>query len=108
MNTSDQPSADVKAPVITTEADVIAWLRSRAESYGIDSLGLEIAFNGIGRACTARVPQPGSAYSSEYGFGETFDAAVADLRTKIKSPAQVVADLRDKAAKLNAEADLIF
>lgn len=102
MNTQNQSSPEVKASGNLTEAEVIAWLRSRAESYGIKGLSLDITGAAASSPVTARVPKAGSTWDVHYGFAQSIDDAVAKVRE------QIAADLRAQAAKLLAEADAVI
>ena len=84
--------------------EIIAALRAKCAASGIKGIEL-MAVAGPDREdyCSMFIAsQSESLY--ETGGGQTADEAIAKLRAKLKTPAQLAAEKREAAAKLLAEA----
>lgn len=112
MNTSDQLSADVKAPVIITEQDIQDWLNARIAESGapasnVDDIKLFARSGGIKdrfwASCYLRAP----SYAGVHGYGATASAALQEMIAKIPTPESLAHEKREAAAKLLAEADAL-
>lgn len=87
------------------EAAIVAHLKEKVAQTGIKDLRLGITTNdqyGIG-PCTASCFEPSYACA----FADTFDNAINDLRSQLKTPSQLAAAKRAAAQKLNDEANAL-
>lgn len=94
----------VPATPAIDEDSIAEWLQAKAATYGIKGLVLKIANDGIGYRCVASIEVDRSL---THGFGATMDEAVAELRTKIKTPAQLLAEKQAKFIELQREIEAL-
>lgn len=87
-----------------TATDVGEWLRARAAKEGISGLVLTIIESQYSRRFTWSASlMEGIGDTSISGYGKSTEEAIAALRAKIKSPAEIADAKRAEIARLTAE-----
>lgn len=105
-NAPELAQLPVEAP--SMELKIASWLNEQAALFRIPKLEIGVWNKPTEQTkyrIQARAPEDlNKDYACEYGFGTTIGEAVAELRSKMRTPDKRAKEARDKAAALLAEA----
>lgn len=91
-----------------TDADVIAWANQKCRDSGISvSIELLIIAGPARPDYYSKFILQVSDNVTTSGSGQTFNEAAKELKSKVKTPADLAAKKRAEAAKMLAEADAL-